>query len=301
MMYEDLIKSTIRPLDTHMDLNIGTAFWFASRGDGYLVEYSTDDLDILYEQKTSNGRPLLRLGEEGANKSVGLSEEVSNLRKLIDLQKQSLKCNEDEEEGENSNGFPCQEQLCQRIGKFGCNRQRCKRCCIRIHTNDLFEGKSQEEKSELQKNLLSYPNSCLVHRNKPSKVKKLKEKQAIKFQQHNEESSISKDKVGEEIEITDETITVDQKKTNANEEEENPSDSLSQDELQVIYRLLYINKTKVHYQSTCKALLIGIGADEQLAGYGRHRTVFNRSGWSGLAQEMNMDLKRLWQRNLGRY
>lgn len=50
----------------------------------------------------------------------------------------------------------------------------------------------------------------------------------------------------------------------------------------------------------CRVLLVGFGADEQLAGYGRHRTAFRSGGWARLAQELERDLARLWQRNLGR-
>jgi len=54
------------------------------------------------------------------------------------------------------------------------------------------------------------------------------------------------------------------------------------------------------YRSSAKVLLSGLGADEQLAGYGRHRTVFNKFGWSYLQKELEIDFDRLWQRNLGR-
>lgn len=46
--------------------------------------------------------------------------------------------------------------------------------------------------------------------------------------------------------------------------------------------------------------LLGTGADEQLAGYGRHRTSFRERGWGGLASELELDVSRLWLRNLGR-
>jgi hypothetical protein len=76
--------------------------------------------------------------------------------------------------------------------------------------------------------------------------------------------------------------------------------------------------TSHDYVSCCKVLLVGIGADEQLGGYGRHRTAFRRGreGKEGnvpdcsdpgldamtpLELELNKDLERLWKRNLGRY
>jgi asparagine synthetase B (glutamine-hydrolysing) len=46
--------------------------------------------------------------------------------------------------------------------------------------------------------------------------------------------------------------------------------------------------------------LSGLGADECLGGYGRHRTVFSRLGWKGLEEELASDFSRLWTRNLGR-
>jgi asparagine synthetase B (glutamine-hydrolysing) len=45
---------------------------------------------------------------------------------------------------------------------------------------------------------------------------------------------------------------------------------------------------------------VGIGADEQCAGYGRHRTTFLRAGAGALEAELDMDCRRLWERNLGR-
>ncbi|XP_063792789.1 asparagine synthetase domain-containing protein 1 [Pseudophryne corroboree] len=54
------------------------------------------------------------------------------------------------------------------------------------------------------------------------------------------------------------------------------------------------------YTSTTKVVLTGIGADEQLAGYSRHRVQFVRRGYKGLLQELSMELERISSRNLGR-
>ncbi|XP_007494557.2 asparagine synthetase domain-containing protein 1 [Monodelphis domestica] len=54
------------------------------------------------------------------------------------------------------------------------------------------------------------------------------------------------------------------------------------------------------YESSAKVVLTGIGADEQLAGYSRHRVRFNTHGLEGLNKELEMELDRISSRNLGR-
>ncbi|XP_019053433.1 PREDICTED: asparagine synthetase domain-containing protein 1 isoform X4 [Nelumbo nucifera] len=54
------------------------------------------------------------------------------------------------------------------------------------------------------------------------------------------------------------------------------------------------------YKSEAKILLVGSGADEQCAGYGRHKTKYRLGGWLGLHEEMKLDMHRIWKRNLGR-
>ena len=54
------------------------------------------------------------------------------------------------------------------------------------------------------------------------------------------------------------------------------------------------------YSTTARVLLSGLGADELFAGYTRHATAFKRNGFNGLLDELDLDVSRLGQRNLGR-
>jgi asparagine synthetase B (glutamine-hydrolysing) len=49
-----------------------------------------------------------------------------------------------------------------------------------------------------------------------------------------------------------------------------------------------------------RVLLLGMGADEQMGGYGRHRKAYERGGMEELQTELQMDQDRFWERNLGR-
>lgn len=58
--------------------------------------------------------------------------------------------------------------------------------------------------------------------------------------------------------------------------------------------------SKTKYTTSARVLLSGLGADELFAGYQRHATAFNRNGFAGLLDELDLDIRRLGKRNLGR-
>ena len=49
-----------------------------------------------------------------------------------------------------------------------------------------------------------------------------------------------------------------------------------------------------------RVLLSGLGADETLGGYGRHRKSFEEGGWKAFQAEIEKDISKIWKKNLGR-
>ncbi|MCJ1469395.1 hypothetical protein MMC07_008028 [Pseudocyphellaria aurata] len=56
----------------------------------------------------------------------------------------------------------------------------------------------------------------------------------------------------------------------------------------------------IPYTTRARVLVSGLGADELFAGYTRHAFAFDRKGYQGLVDEIELDFKRLGKRNLGR-
>jgi asparagine synthetase B (glutamine-hydrolysing) len=54
------------------------------------------------------------------------------------------------------------------------------------------------------------------------------------------------------------------------------------------------------YTSRARVALLGTGADEQASGYTRHRATFRAGGTAVLRCELEVEMRRLWERNLGR-
>ncbi|KAI7865187.1 asparagine synthase-domain-containing protein [Spinellus fusiger] len=64
--------------------------------------------------------------------------------------------------------------------------------------------------------------------------------------------------------------------------------------------VILIQDTEQTYHSHARVLLSGLGADEQLGGYSRHKEAFRHNGWEGVMKETQLDVDRISTRNLGR-
>lgn len=262
-----------------MDLNIGTAFWFASRGQGrHKVYEEMTNSARIYDVNGENNRPLLRLGEEGALRGVGL--DPTKLRASVAVHEGDVASFLETRHNQNlrskNNKVQCSNPGCQMFAKHGCDLMFCKRCCDRnFRENKLREQViTSDDLLVAQVQPMIFLNTCAVHKAKTSQVAKISEKGCIIVGQ--DDNSYLK--------------------TVQNSEE--ADEGLEAESVQT--ELLPRPITDVQYTSQCKVLLVGLGADEQLAGYGRHRTVYQKGGITALQKELNIDLVRLWERNLGR-
>ncbi|KAI8978629.1 asparagine synthase-domain-containing protein [Pilobolus umbonatus] len=63
---------------------------------------------------------------------------------------------------------------------------------------------------------------------------------------------------------------------------------------------IMVNEQMQTYDSHARVLISGLGADEQLGGYSRHKEAFRKGGWEQLINETQLDVDRISTRNLGR-
>ncbi|KAF7721701.1 hypothetical protein EC973_004290 [Apophysomyces ossiformis] len=64
--------------------------------------------------------------------------------------------------------------------------------------------------------------------------------------------------------------------------------------------MIHVGDSSEVYESHGRVLISGLGADEQLGGYSRHREAFRHGGWERLISETQLDVDRISTRNLGR-
>ena len=284
--HEGRVKSLIQPRNTHMDLNIGTALWFASRGKGYLKEYSAEDMDKASAVKDQMGRPLVRAGGLGHAQSVGLP----SWNAMTKFQGSDGLGNEVQGP---SLGLQCSNAECRRVGKRGCLRALCKRCCNKADkdssssSSSNSSGRSSSSSSSSSSsgsntNSSSYcvnatssselsnlsHMQCRVHKSSAKELEKMEKKlkgRKGQIQDDTADSTSSHQAIEEGItcsgvEVVEEVV----------EEIE-----VAEDVEPILSSLLppsssspgIVSSKEIPYSTSCRALLIGIGADEQMVSH----------------------------------
>lgn len=219
---ENHIRTLIRPLDSTMDFNIATAFWFAARGKGRLLDPAEVEQAQreLKEDKTSVDNNVLQ---------------TSSQQPLLRFATQNHGNQRNKDSSKNQARQQCIREGCSRHALQGCIFQSCKFCCGKLQGPiSSFLGKSAR--------------LCPTHN---------------------------------QIDVA---ATGNSKKSKKKTRDITNSRPCSHTGI----------------KSSAKILISGVGADEQLAGYGRHRTTFQRGGYDALKCELQMEVNRLWTRNLGR-
>jgi hypothetical protein len=280
--HEGRVKSLIQPRNTHMDLNIGTALWFASRGKGYLKEYSAEDMDKASGVKDQMGRPLVRAGGLGHAQSVGLPS--WNARTKV----QGSEGVGNEVQGPPL-GLQCSNAECRRVGKRGCPRALCKRCCNKVDKDSSISSSSSSSSSGNSSSSGSSCNSnsssnsvntapssehsnlsnmqCRVHKSSAKELekmeKKLKERKG-QFQDNTADNFFSHHTIEEEVSFSGVELEVAEEVVEEIEAVE-VVEPITSSRLPPSSSSPAIESSKeIPYSTSCRALLIGIGADEQM-------------------------------------
>lgn len=172
---------------------------------------------------------------------------------------------------------------CLGAASGACPRSMCKSCCLGIARKAIADGASPDQAF-----------TCPAHAERKPKDRKGPVTAAAAI--HAE--AVADADVAVSVDNSDSgaggASATAHRSTDTASEVTAPSPSLSPPQSQPAAFKRYL------VRSSATVLLLGIGADEQMAGYGRHRTSFRDGAWAGLSGELDKDVQRLWKRNLGR-
>ncbi len=165
---------------------------------------------------------------------------------------------------------PCSVEVCRRVFKPGCKERLCGHCCLKAQKKAFWlatvgrggEGNGVPEQQQRQQQHQHQQQEQQQEQCQPCRVHKLGKKWSLP--QTNPPSLPTAPAAGPAADLSPPSVLA--------------------------------SSSCLRYRSRARVVLLGIGADEQLAGYGRHRSTFLRGGEEALARELEMDIGRLWTR-----
>lgn len=244
------VLELMTPCDTHMDFNIGAAFWFLSRAQGELLAHTASDTDA------ADLNAFLREDDAALAKRTFAS--AVDALQLFSSQQQE----------DSASANVCPVLNCKRKRKDGCAFGICRVCCFRM-----------------QKTLRKWTDSANVHEQNAAT------KALVAMGLAPEQLPALRSLLDALHPASSYACRVHRAKGESPGEPEAPASTPTRTEAP---------EQATPYTSRARVLLVGIGADEQLGGYGRHRTAFVNGGAQSLRRELDKDLQRIWKRNLGR-
>ncbi|RLN51711.1 hypothetical protein BBJ28_00021524 [Nothophytophthora sp. Chile5] len=250
------VQALMSPCETHMDFNIGAAFWFLSRGQGTIPKPS----QAGKSGETTTLKQLNAFLTPGHADLRALETDISMLN-LFEAKDESVLC---------------PVYRCGRKRKRGCVLDVCRSCCFKIQrTID---------------SLLSHQLGAQDQDADPRQVQGLRAKlltMGVQSETHIDRLlELLKSTVSDDFSTL--TCRVHRSKQQPMSSESCPPPPSPRSVESTVY------------QTQARVVFVGIGADEQLAGYGRHRTALVNGGEQALRTELREDLERIWKRNLGR-
>ncbi|OWZ09986.1 Asparagine synthetase, partial [Phytophthora megakarya] len=289
------VQRLMAPCDTHMDFNIGAAFWFLSRGRGQMKttaqttsSATLDELNAFLKPKRGD---LRELETEVAALSV-FGDQTADEDVLL-----------------------CPVNRCGRKRKTGCVVGICKSCCLKMQraVEKLMSDCADHREAEgcraklISMGVQSEALDLLLDLLKSKQQERLDDSPSI-------EPTLSCRLISMGVQSETLDLLLDLLKSKQKERLDD-SPAIEPTISCRVHRTKQVQNgkttqspsaakctpsTSCDYETRARVVLVGIGADEQLAGYGRHRTTLINGGEEAMRAELQMDLSRIWKRNLGR-
>lgn len=271
------IFELMTPCDTHMDFNIGTAFWFLSRAQG---QRSAHNAAVASGVQLDDLNAFLVRDEAAAAGYRALEAAIGAL--------QLAQVGDDVDDA--SSSIECPLRTCKRKKKPGCVFGVCRLCCLKAQKLLRKILRDRTHPAEKLKSAQSLLAMGIV--SSDEQLQDLLGVFARSEQQVSEEDHEQQQQQQQGGRVPACRVHRQRTHPSASCKRVAQQSSALRDSPEPGEREPYISSARV--------LLVGIGADEQLGGYGRHKTAFVTGGAQALRDELAMDMKRIWKRNLGR-